>query len=314
MDSVAHRRRSRTHRLVEEKRERTDAVSSSSEQKSEDERPRNQVSIESNDVRPRHVATSDPDAIVTEVEVVADPKTDVAFREPRELLGHQRHSASSDSQSAGAKRDCVASTGATVRGMRSAELADIPAIRAVLAEAFEKDPLFTWIFPDDEHRLNATAAWLGLFAESYVATGRADVVERENKVVAVALRRFPGPRCRCPCRRSADWSLPWLGHLGRRKSSRHSARSAAHAKVPYAYLHLLAVSPQFQGRDWGSWSPLPVPRPRTLRDFRRTRHDEPSESWVLCVAGFRRDLRTQARARRTCVLDLGAHRRLITAP
>ena len=41
----------------------------------------------------------------------------------------------------------------------------MPALRKVLGEAFAPDPLFQWLFPDEATRLDAAAAWLGLFVE-----------------------------------------------------------------------------------------------------------------------------------------------------
>ncbi len=75
--------------------------------------------------------------------------------------------------------------------MRTATSADLPEIRRVLAEAFAADPMVPWIFPDGEHRLEATSAWPGLFAERYVHHGRAGVEEEGDGVLAVALRRWP---------------------------------------------------------------------------------------------------------------------------
>ena len=136
--------------------------------------------------------------------------------------------------------------------MRSATLADIPAIRGLLAEAFENDPLFTWIFPDDEHRLNATAAWLGLFAEAYASGGgRIDLIERDGAIAAVALWRFPGVEPSIPLPTvpglvaafvGTERMTAILGGLGE--------MAEGHSEV-YAFLHLLAVSPRFQRQGLG---------------------------------------------------------------
>lgn len=136
--------------------------------------------------------------------------------------------------------------------MRSANLADVPAIRGLLAAAFENDPLFTWIFPDDEHRLNATAAWLGLFAEAYVTDGRVDVLEHENEIAAVALWRFPGVEIATAMPTVAGLVAAFVG-TGRATVIFEALGeiAAAHPTDPYAYLHLLAVSPRFQRRGLG---------------------------------------------------------------
>lgn len=74
----------------------------------------------------------------------------------------------------------------------SASLEDVPAIRALLGEAYADDPLSEWIFREPETRRDACAAWYGLFAEQYVTGARASVVRDSARVVAVALWRLPG--------------------------------------------------------------------------------------------------------------------------
>ncbi|ERB52053.1 hypothetical protein N806_12785 [Rhodococcus sp. P27] len=39
--------------------------------------------------------------------------------------------------------------------VRPAVRSDIPALSAVLAEAFEDDPLMAWMLPDEDSRLSA---------------------------------------------------------------------------------------------------------------------------------------------------------------
>ncbi len=65
------------------------------------------------------------------------------------------------------------------------------AIRRVLGEAFAPDPLFVWLFPDDATRLDATAAWLGLFAERYLSRGPIHAIVGDD-VAAVAVWQAPG--------------------------------------------------------------------------------------------------------------------------
>ena len=65
------------------------------------------------------------------------------------------------------------------------------AVRTVLARAFVDDPLMAWFFPDAETRPHACAALFGLFAETYLRSGRVDVAGGEAPV-AVAMWRWPG--------------------------------------------------------------------------------------------------------------------------
>ncbi len=78
-----------------------------------------------------------------------------------------------------------------------ATIADLPAIRRVLAGAFFPDPMMEWIFPDPEMRPAALAAWLGLFAEGYLLSGRVDVF-RFDEIQAVAMWRMPGAKVEFP--------------------------------------------------------------------------------------------------------------------
>ena len=65
------------------------------------------------------------------------------------------------------------------------------AIRRVLGEAFAPDPLLVWLFPDDATRLDATAAWLGLFAERFLTRAPIHAIVGDD-VAAVALWQQPG--------------------------------------------------------------------------------------------------------------------------
>ena len=149
-------------------------------------------------------------------------------------------------------------TGAPVR--RSAQtvtqqsLAHAVAVRRVLAQAFVTDPLLEWIFPDQPTRLDATAAWMGLFVEEYLLHAHVDTVEVDGDVVAVALWRRPGE---APIPYPEYPSIPGL--LGalvgdeRQRAIGQAVRAFAAARPdqPYGYLHFLAVAPSHQGRGFG---------------------------------------------------------------
>jgi GNAT superfamily N-acetyltransferase len=122
---------------------------------------------------------------------------------------------------------------------------DMPAIRALLAEAYADDPLSEWIFPDADTRPHACAAWYGLFAEQYVRGAQATLVREGARVAAVALWRMPGDR---PL--SSD-GVPGIAGLmtalvGRQRAGEigdglHAVGSVQPSE-PHAYLNFLAVA------------------------------------------------------------------------
>jgi GNAT superfamily N-acetyltransferase len=130
-------------------------------------------------------------------------------------------------------------------------------VRGVLARAFSVDPLMAWIFPDAEHRPEATAAWLGLAVERYLASGQVETTQEDGVLTAVALWRMPGT-----AGPEADGSLPTApGLLRALVGSAHADTVAEGFAVvraqappreePHAYLHFLAVAPGAQGRGLG---------------------------------------------------------------
>jgi ribosomal protein S18 acetylase RimI-like enzyme len=123
-----------------------------------------------------------------------------------------------------------------------ATIADLPAIRRVLAGAFFPDPMMEWIFPDPEMRPAALAAWLGLFAEGYLLTGRVDVF-RFDEIQAVAMWRMPGAKVEFPKAPSVAGLLTAL--IGRARTEQIRSALSTIASLtpsqPFAYLHFLAV-------------------------------------------------------------------------
>ena len=110
-------------------------------------------------------------------------------------------------------------------------------------EAFFPDPMMEWIFPDPETRLESVAAWLGLFAEGYLLSGRVDVF-RFDEIQAVAMWRMPGDDVEFP---KASVGIRFAGGIDR-SDPRLSKSAAACATIgtltpaqPFAYLHFLAV-------------------------------------------------------------------------
>ncbi|MDT0166573.1 GNAT family N-acetyltransferase [Actinotalea sp. AC32] len=124
-------------------------------------------------------------------------------------------------------------------------------VRTVLARAYVDDPLMVWAFPDEATRLDAVAAWVGLFAERSLEVGRVDVVRSEGAVVAVATWRLPDDPV------PSAQALPSVpGLLTALVGAEHAAAvGAGLARMrplvpsrPHAYLHMLAVDPGHRGR------------------------------------------------------------------
>lgn len=137
--------------------------------------------------------------------------------------------------------------------MRPAHCTDIAGVRKTIAEAFATDPLLLWIFDDPQHRHEMSAAWLGLFVEAYVASGRVDIVEVAGEVVAAALWRPPDQQVAMP---EAPTVLGLLAaFIGTERGTHVAAGMKEFARVrpaaPFVYLHFLAVAPTEQHRGLG---------------------------------------------------------------
>ena len=127
-------------------------------------------------------------------------------------------------------------------------------IRTLLARAYAQDPLLAWVFPDEEHRLEATAAWLGVSVERYLSAGEVEQTRAGSALTAVALWRRPATTLTGP-----PDQLPTAGGLlralvGADRAAEVAAGFAATPRLPdapCAYLHFLAVEPGAQGRGLG---------------------------------------------------------------
>ena len=128
-------------------------------------------------------------------------------------------------------------------------------IRTLLARAYAQDPLLAWVFPDEQDRPEATAAWLGVTVERYLAAGEVELEREDDDLAGVALWRRPSTVLD-----GGSDRLPTAGGLlralvGATRAAEVAAGFAAAprlpADVPSAYLHFLAVAPGAQGRGLG---------------------------------------------------------------
>ena len=128
-------------------------------------------------------------------------------------------------------------------------------VRTLLARAYARDPLLAWVFPDEQDRPEATAAWLGVTVERYLAAGEVELAREDDALAAVALWRRPSTVLD-----GGSDQLPTAGGLlralvGATRAAEVAAGFATAprlaADVPSAYLHFLAVGPGAQGRGLG---------------------------------------------------------------
>lgn len=139
-------------------------------------------------------------------------------------------------------------------GHRAATEADLPAIAAALAGAFDSDPVWGWGFGDADHgrKLSALRAIFGFCAEAALGYGWVRVSEGAE---AVALWIPPGR----PEMSAADAErLPGLiaAECGPEAAPRVSALFAAFERThpsepPHFYLSLLGTNPDHAGHGHG---------------------------------------------------------------
>lgn len=140
--------------------------------------------------------------------------------------------------------------------VRSAGPRDVRAIAKVLADAFDDDPPFVWIVPNDATRKRRLRRYFATELRRHALRhGAVEVAVDDGRVIGAAMWLPP-----------SQWLAPPIGQLvslpgfawafGRRLRVAGAVVEAAygvHPRTPvHWYLHAIGVSPQCQGRGVGA--------------------------------------------------------------
>lgn len=143
--------------------------------------------------------------------------------------------------------------------VRTATMDDVPGITRVLSRAFHNDPLFRWLFPEEERRLAQVARFSALFAGfDYVPGGHSHVVEsHEGRRVVRGAALWNPPAGKAEGTASLLRSLPHLVSLFGVRRMPEVARYFADLKAsapeePHWYLAMLGTDPAARGRGVGT--------------------------------------------------------------
>jgi len=147
---------------------------------------------------------------------------------------------------------------ASIVGIRKATPADTPGISSALADAFQTDPLLSWLVPDEETRTATNRAAFVLFLDEigvhddvwttsdgttgaalWVPPGRPPVDEERAEQFITAMLAIPGAE---PDRTGATFAL----------------LEEHHPTPPHEYLWFMGVIPAEQGHGIGSALIAPV--------------------------------------------------------
>jgi ribosomal protein S18 acetylase RimI-like enzyme len=144
---------------------------------------------------------------------------------------------------------------AVVRGVRPATRADAAGLAAMMARAFDDDPLMMWIFPDEVmRRRRLPLLFAAVLRHYYPASGATELVADGEQILGGAIWAPPG-----------QWPLPvWrqlaavpgmLRALGSRlqvAGETSSAISRRHPDGPHWYLSGIGTEPALQRTGVGS--------------------------------------------------------------
>jgi GNAT superfamily N-acetyltransferase len=140
---------------------------------------------------------------------------------------------------------------------RKATHKDVPAIVESLARAFYDDPVFKWLFPDDDRRLGQSRRYFAGRAHSLL---RQDETYTADGGIASAMWARPNEWHDPPLDvvRQFVTLIPALGRRIPRSLQGLRAIEERHPKKPHWYLAVLGTHPDRQGQGIGSALLQPV--------------------------------------------------------
>jgi GNAT superfamily N-acetyltransferase len=126
---------------------------------------------------------------------------------------------------------------------------DVPTIAAILADAFQADPVFAWCVPDSDLRQAALPAFFDLFARAVARTGEMHLADG-----GAALWVSPG-RGAVPAEEEESFGAA-IGEIMGEDAERTFALMAVieeqHPTTPHYYLPFIGVRAAAQGKGVGS--------------------------------------------------------------
>lgn len=142
--------------------------------------------------------------------------------------------------------------------VRRARAADVPALKAVIARAFDDDPFTNWLVKQDARRARHIYDILGAEVEALMTRGE---VYTTDDVAGGAV--WSAPNSAPPGLRAQIRMLPRFGEaVGWRRMrtilSIFNDLDRKHPKEPHYYLSTLGVEPALQGRGLGTALMAPV--------------------------------------------------------
>ncbi|MEE2662651.1 MAG: GNAT family N-acetyltransferase [Myxococcota bacterium] len=144
--------------------------------------------------------------------------------------------------------------GGSVRPVRAHELREF---YAVLARAFEDDPLTGFLFPDSGSRFRRLTAFYRWMIPTLVAHGR---METDEEIRGGAVWQAPNPPSPGSLQLLSTMLRAALALRGRARAGMALGRTleAVHEQRPHWYLAVLGTAPEYQARGVGSALIAPV--------------------------------------------------------